>query len=463
MRHIVARPASKATVRILAAFTAAALLSGCSGSIDRLVSWRGKNPSDADPVYTAALPKTKLTREAVGAPDADRISSQPIAGSTPKWKKFDYAGARKKPKLLFNNDPAIDDQPQDVAVADQNDDTAPVVRAKGGKLRVERGMTLYGIASANNVSIRKLAKANGIRAPYEIQVGQVLQIPGRSSVAVPRTTLASQKRQQDNAVAAATPVISRKSSGGTYDVQAGDTIFSIARAHGLRPAQVAEANDLTMKSKLSLGQSLKIPGASVASNEDRGSEDVTTQQVAANDAAVTEGKLNKLPASVKDVPEIPAVGEAPTVAVDKVETKPADVTDVADAGPGANLRWPLRGKVISEFGKKPDGAKNEGINIAVPEGTSVRAAETGVVAYAGNELKGYGNLVLIRHEGGYVTAYAHAKELMVKKGDSVKRGDVIAKAGQTGAVTSPQLHFEVRKGATAMDPLKFLGNSTAAN
>ena len=109
------------------------------------------------------------------------------------------------------------------------------------------------------------------------------------------------------------------------------------------------------------------------------------------------------------------------------------------------------------------GLKNEGINIAVPEGTSVRAADSGVVAYAGNELKGYGNLVLIRHENGYVTAYAHAKELFVKRGDTVKRGDVIAKAGQTGSVSSPQLHFEVRKGATALDPMKYLSSTTASN
>src|SRR5438045_4901439 len=97
------------------------------------------------------------------------------------------------------------------------------------------------------------------------------------------------------------------------------------------------------------------------------------------------------------------------------------------------------------------------------EGTSIRAAEGGVVAYAGNELKGYGNLVLIRHEGGWVTAYAHNQDLFVKRGDTVKRGDVISKAGQTGSVSSPQVHFEVRKGATAMDPMRFLNGSTAAN
>jgi murein DD-endopeptidase MepM/ murein hydrolase activator NlpD len=107
--------------------------------------------------------------------------------------------------------------------------------------------------------------------------------------------------------------------------------------------------------------------------------------------------------------------------------------------------------------------KNEGINIAVPEGTSVRAADTGVVAYAGNELKGYGNLILIRHPGGYVTAYAHAKELFVKRGDKIERGAVIAKAGQTGSVSSPQLHFEVRKGATALDPMKYMASTTASN
>jgi murein DD-endopeptidase MepM/ murein hydrolase activator NlpD len=139
------------------------------------------------------------------------------------------------------------------------------------------------------------------------------------------------------------------------------------------------------------------------------------------------------------------------------------VAEQAPIAGAPGLRWPVRGKVISGFGPKANGLKNEGINIAVPEGTSIRAADGGVVAYAGNELKGYGNLVLIRHENGYVTAYAHAKELFVKRGDTVKRGDVIAKAGQTGSVSSPQLHFEVRKGATALDPMKFLTSSTAAN
>jgi murein DD-endopeptidase MepM/ murein hydrolase activator NlpD len=124
-----------------------------------------------------------------------------------------------------------------------------------------------------------------------------------------------------------------------------------------------------------------------------------------------------------------------------------------------SFRWPVRGRVIAGFGSKPNGVQNDGINLAVPEGTPVKAADDGVVAYAGNELKGYGNLVLIRHSNGYVSAYAHARELLVKRGDTIKRGQVIANSGQTGNVTSPQLHFEIRKGSTPVDPTQFLGGA----
>ena len=123
------------------------------------------------------------------------------------------------------------------------------------------------------------------------------------------------------------------------------------------------------------------------------------------------------------------------------------------------FRWPVRGKVITAYGAKTNGKANDGINLAVPEGTPVKAAEDGVVAYSGNELKGYGNLVLVRHANGYVTAYAHASELLVKRGDTIKRGQVIAKSGQSGEVGSPQLHFEIRKGSSPVDPLQFLNGA----
>ena len=153
--------------------------------------------------------------------------------------------------------------------------------------------------------------------------------------------------------------------------------------------------------------------------------------------------------------EPPASARVVTPAADPLpEAAPTGTTGGASASP--SFRWPVRGRVITGFGPKTSGGQNDGINVAVPEGTPIKAAEEGVVAYAGSELKGYGNLVLVRHSNGFVTAYAHASELAVKKGETVKRGQVIGKAGATGNVTSPQLHFEVRKGATPVDPTQYL-------
>ncbi|HXZ45508.1 MAG TPA: M23 family metallopeptidase, partial [Pseudolabrys sp.] len=147
--------------------------------------------------------------------------------------------------------------------------------------------------------------------------------------------------------------------------------------------------------------------------------------------------------------------------VAKEEPRPAEtaVKTAEPSGAMPSFRWPVRGRVITGFGSKPNGTQNDGINLAVPEGTPIKAADDGVVAYAGNELKGYGNLVLIRHANGYVSAYAHASEITVKRGDTIKRGQVIAHAGQTGNVTSPQLHFEIRKGSTPVDPTQYLGGA----
>jgi len=143
------------------------------------------------------------------------------------------------------------------------------------------------------------------------------------------------------------------------------------------------------------------------------------------------------------------VDETPTASV------PASATAAATpATDGPEFRWPARGRIIQGF--KGGAGGNDGINIAVPEGTQVKAAEGGVVAYAGSELKGYGNLVLIRHPNGYVTAYANNGEIDVKRGETVKRGQMIAKSGQSGNVSSPQLHFELRKGAQPVDPTSYL-------
>ena len=127
------------------------------------------------------------------------------------------------------------------------------------------------------------------------------------------------------------------------------------------------------------------------------------------------------------------------------------------------MLWPVRGVVVSDYGPKPGGLQNDGINIAAPRGTAFRAAESGVVIYAGNELRGFGNLLLLRHEGGYVTAYAHADELAVRRGDQVRKGQTIGRVGSSGNVTGPQLHFEVRRGTQAVNPIEYLGSQASAS
>jgi murein DD-endopeptidase MepM/ murein hydrolase activator NlpD len=164
-------------------------------------------------------------------------------------------------------------------------------------------------------------------------------------------------------------------------------------------------------------------------------------------AALVEPQPVK-PVAMQPVAPAPAPVAQPEAA--KAPTPEPEQT----ASISGDFRWPARGRVIAGFGAN---GGNEGINIAVPEGTPVKAAEAGTVTYAGSEVKGYGNLVLIRHENGYVSAYAHNGSLNVKRGEQVKRGQVIATSGQTGNVTSPQLHFEIRKGSTPVDPVKYLG------
>lgn len=143
------------------------------------------------------------------------------------------------------------------------------------------------------------------------------------------------------------------------------------------------------------------------------------------------------------------------VAPAPVPVRPAapDPAPTGSVAPSQDFRWPARGRVIDGFSGK---GRSEGIKIAVPEGTPVRASEGGTVAYAGNALKAYGNLVLIRHDNGYVSAYAHNSDLNVRRGDRVNRGQVIARSGQSGNVASPQLHFELRKGAEPVDPMTYL-------
>jgi murein DD-endopeptidase MepM/ murein hydrolase activator NlpD len=302
--------------------------------------------------------------------------------------------------------------------------------------------TLELLAQRYHVAPAAILAANGYRGPRTLSPGQQLIIPHPAAVAAAPAMAAPASR----------PVAVASGAGSVHVVNPGDTLMSIARHNHVSLAELAKANNLVPSAKLKLGAKLTVPAARTAA-----AVPVAPAPIAAPQPAVAA-----IPAPIKMAAAGPQQSvrlaqASPAADVIAAETPAAKASETTGALP--TFRWPVRGKVITSYGAKTNGKSNDGINLAVPEGTPVKAAEDGVVAYSGNELKGYGNLVLVRHSNGYVTAYAHASELLVKRGDPIKRGQVIAKSGQSGEVSSPQLHFEIRKGSSPVDPLQFLNGA----
>ena len=284
-------------------------------------------------------------------------------------------------------------------------------------------------------------------------------------------------------VEAPAPVVSR----GTVErgpervtVQRGDTLSDIAHAHHIPMRVLAEANGVPPPFRIQVGRTLMIPEA----GQPRAPAPVSVAALPSTEpgaAALAPTRLDN-PASappaapsVQAAPLPPVVspareakGEAPTLAPNSsdIVPPPAAPSSTAPLPPGApeppashagnTFSWPVRGRILAAYGSSSDGTHNDGINIGAPRGAPVQAADAGVVAYTGNELRGYGNLILIKHADGWISAYAHCDQLLVKRGDKVARGQVIARVGSTGNVSEPQLHFELRHGHQAVDPREFL-------
>lgn len=325
---------------------------------------------------------------------------------------------------------------------------------------VEPGDTLYIISRRYDVPTRVIAARNGLMPPYTLAVGQTLILdPSR-----------------------------------TYKAQDGDTVASIARRYSVDEATLASANDFPMGAQIKSGTDLWIPDPfTSAAGPVRGLASVNTSDLPPvmaaprNTRPITSENLPPLsagvlaeqppvsaPVAVQPVaPSVEVINPAQPLAPQPLAPQPLapavpPETNVASLPPqrptvpapsstsGVQFTWPVSGAILARFGAAGKGLHNDGINIAAPAGTQVRAAGGGVVAYAGNELKGFGNLLLIKHADGWTTAYAHNDKLLVAKGDTVVQGQVIAVVGRTGNVDRPQLHFEVRKGTQALDPMAYL-------
>lgn len=261
-------------------------------------------------------------------------------------------------------------------------------------ISVSKGDTLYSISRSYNVPLKDLINVNGLRPPYTLYVGQKLRLPVKQY----------------------------------HIVKRGESLYSISRDYNVDITSLSKLNNLKTPYYLSVGQKLMLPASVSAKAQTYQTQksSYTKQNSSSSSSATTY--------------------------------KSAPVTDsyVAPKARKTKFDWPVNGRVISGFGNLGSGRKNDGINIKANLGTTVKAADTGTVAYAGNELKGFGNLILIKHNDGWITAYAHNDQLFVRKGQKVKRGEKIATVGSTGSVTTPQLHFEVRSGKRAVNPRPYL-------
>ncbi len=298
--------------------------------------------------------------------------------------------------------------------------------AQGGTpIVVAQGETLGVIANRYSIPASAILSANGLSNASQITPGQRIVIPvyqaGGSAVASQRVAPAAPAQPVARTAAPVSP--NPRSTVQTLRAPAAPA-KPVPPIAAVKPAPVAK-----LEAK---------PVAPVAAPK---------PTVAAAPAA------QPAPAKAAEAPK-PAAAPAPVAAAPAKAAEPEAADQTASiARDGTEFRWPARGRIIAGFNGK---GGNEGINIALPEGTPVKATESGTVAYAGSELKGYGNLVLIRHDNGFVSAYAHNGELLVKRGEKVRRGQVVAKSGQSGNVASPQLHFELRKGSTPVDPIQHL-------
>jgi murein DD-endopeptidase MepM/ murein hydrolase activator NlpD len=372
--------------------------------------------------------------------------------------------------------------------------------AVGGKvMTVAQGETLDNIAVKYGVPGGQILSANQLSSAAQIRPGKVLVIPRRVAMApgAARQDSVAYDQPMARIPAPAAPRFDEpramaSAAGDSYTVQSGDTLFSVARNAGMKAPALAAMNGLTTDTQLKIGQRLRLKpgaGAALAAAEpqpkvlgaparplgqlvvDRNgaaTRATTTADSSLDSAAGPKIRLASPADSAEtgrlamDAPKIPAVPALPAETPAATDASlPASVDDIADpaSADGKQFRWPVRGRIISGFGAKANGEKNDGINLAVPEGTSVKAVEAGTVIYAGNELANYGNLVLVRHADGWVSAYAHNKDILVKRGDKVRRGQTVAHAGMSGSVSSPQVHFELRKGAKPVNPLDYLAGA----
>jgi murein DD-endopeptidase MepM/ murein hydrolase activator NlpD len=302
----------------------------------------------------------------------------------------------------------------------------PPSRAEPGeRVQVQPGDTVYAVAKRYKVPMSDIIALNNLRSPFTLQPGSNVVIPAKQIMTVQPRPL--QVPSMKEALGAPMPIVKEQAAPAAaplMPVEKGVTLYH---------------QEPTLQQRV-----------------DNGEKEVVNYQHNTREVMTS---LSKDSAQHPVIVEAAVVKAQPVIAppqLQKAELKPPVFKEVAGQG---RFVWPVHGNTVSSFGPKQGGTRNDGINIAAPLGTPVAAADGGTVAYAGNDIPGYGNVVIIRHADGYLTTYAHLERIMVDKDSVAAKGDVIGTVGTSGGLASPQLHFEVRKGAEALDPSKYLGRT----
>jgi len=310
-----------------------------------------------------------------------------------------------------------------------------------------------------DVTARKAAPPPQPPQPVQKPQTQARAESNESAVPLPRAKPAPPK-QAPAVAAVAAP------ADGAVRVRAGDTVYALSRRHHVGVRDIIRVNQLKPPYKLRVGQTIRLPLArfhTVRAGETLYglarhygvdiSALVRANAIPAPYRLVTGQRL-RLPGAAPKAAKIASAAQSQPAA--PPQRTPRGLPTKPPPRAGKYFLWPAEGRLLSSFGPKEGGLHNDGINFALSPGAPLRATENGVVAYAGNELPGYGNLLLIRHAGGWMSAYAHNQTLLVARGDQVKRGQIVAHAGSTGNVSTPQAHFELRRNGKPVNPIKYL-------
>lgn len=365
------------------------------------------------------------------------------------------------------------------SLIDENALKAPYALQRGQRLRIpdqsvyvaKAGDSVYSIATQFRVDQSQLIRFNQLQPPYTVKPGQKFLLPAPIQTMAATPAALPAPRSAVTAVPLDAPAPAGASGPAVVAAQPKPLTppqpVTAPAAVTAQPAPMPAASPSVKPLATPTTPAPATAPASTVSAPSTGTPTATAPSptalastAAPASTAATAASAAPQPAASATPAPTPAPATKPVVAAPPTSSAPSDAMAAIPqpAGRAGGLfMWPVNGKIISNFGPTANGLHNDGINIAAPRGTPVRAAENGVVVYAGNQLRGFGNLLLIRHADGWVTAYAHNDTLLVKKGDQVKRGQVIARVGSTGNVSSPQLHFELRKGTEAVDPKPMLG------